>query len=156
MRIQEIPRIRWLRASAMPSPRASPSGTDVSVKKSVLRSAVRNRGSLSSVAKLSRPTNFGGVSRSHLVRLIPRAAMIGPADRTASPIRVGARNSHAQRDSVASGLRPAAPDAVIGRRSLARPRMRVQLVLDLGDGLGGRLIRCVEDVRVELALERPS
>ena len=41
---------------------------------------------------MSRPTNLAGDSRSQSVRLIPNEAMMGPADRTASPRMVGARN----------------------------------------------------------------
>src|SRR4029079_17104261 len=143
---------------------------------------LRNRSSDASAAKLSSPTNCGARSRSHEVRLIARVAKIGPADRTASPIRVGARKRSAQRPSPLTGPppRPAvaacpaprrSPRAVTAgsasgpasgsgpgphhaarARSLAREQS-VQLGNDGIERLLGGLQRLVEDIRVELGLE---
>src|SRR5690349_9656227 len=133
-----------------------------------------NRSSEASFVKLSSPTNSGARSRSHDVRLIASVARIGPADRTASPINVGARKRSAQRPSPPTGPPPrrteprpgAGRDAIAvtapsasGSPHPARGRsLAGEDVVQGGDDgvqrLLGGLDRLVEDLRVELGLER--
>src|SRR6478609_277084 len=129
----------------------------------VLRRATQNRWSLARLVKLSSPLNVGGVSRSHEVRLMPRVARMGPADSTARPMSVGARNSHAHLRSLDSGPPPrfrGARPAVLCVTTGDRPTSLglfgqdpVQRRHDALDGLASRLDGVIEDVHVELPLK---
>src|SRR5512146_980747 len=113
---------------------------------------------------------------SHFVRLRPRAARIGPAERTARPMMVGPRNSHAQRDSLVSGPRRVGGGPGDGARPGRSPTRRIELKRRPDEGRGawpaslteelfelrrdlverglrGQLV-VVEHLAVELVLER--
>src|SRR5450759_4185929 len=114
---------------------------------------------------------------SHFVRLIASVARIGPAERTASPMSVGARKSRTQRPSLARGPRADRDRRRGGSTAPARSPIRGEDVTraprhprgcqpgslsqellerwrDLAErGLRGQRL-VVEDLGVELVLER--
>src|SRR5512147_1904913 len=113
---------------------------------------------------------------SHFVRLSPRAARIGPAERTARPMTVGPRNSHAQRDSLVSGPPRVGARPGVDTRPGRSPTRRIELNPRSDEGPGARLaslteellelrrdlvegglrgqLVVIEDLAVELVLER--